>query len=192
MNKTDARIAGNPSGVSPRRASSTSRRPRSSFHAARVWGACVSSRFGRADWQTHPEAVDRPAGPPPRDDGPRAEALSRERPTTGARSVTGLLFRPEVLGTPQSSQGRGEPVLNIWRGAVGVFAHAGGSLSVSERPASPAVVAPALAYGPGSLPPGSFEIAVWRRSPPHSTAPPCVCWPSWPLRRLQTPPDLVR
>jgi hypothetical protein len=43
----------------------------------------------RGDWRAHPEAEELPAGLPPRDDGPRAEALSRERPVMGAHPETG-------------------------------------------------------------------------------------------------------
>ena len=45
----------------------------------------------RGDWRARPEAQDGPAGPPPRDDGPEADVLSRERPATGPRSGTGQL-----------------------------------------------------------------------------------------------------
>jgi len=61
----------------------------------------------RGDWRAHPEAEDWPVGQPPRDDGPGAEVVYRERPATGARPRAGPL--------PVASQADGAEPEAPWR-----------------------------------------------------------------------------
>ena len=137
---------------------------RAPFSAVPAGAAASRPDSARADWRAHPEADDGPAGPPPRDDGQGAEALSRERPATGPHLVTGQLPASSQLASQLASQPASQPDGPEAQG-VSRERPATGARSVTEQLPAASQLASQLASQPASQPDGREAQVVSRERP---------------------------